>query len=651
MRWTYLITRLLIVALVWGFVAFGMDPLLRYTAVQALQSAIGAKADVAVVTTKFFPPTVTIRNVALASARRPGKNLVEFDELHVRLEPSSLSRRRFVVEEGHLTGLRFDTRRADDGQLEASPEPISEEPSWMSERLTELGTEWLTDLTQQVKAQLDPNVLETYRTGTEMYEKWDARFVDMVSRGKDLEPRVRQLKIQFEQAKKGDPLQQIEQYILVAERAEQIVIEVQGFREELKSIVPEVRSDFQTLNEARIRDQEKVQHTLALLKPDARRITQALLGKTMYRQIQQILTWVEAVRDYQKDLKEQVRPPRSVGRDFEFLVRNPAPDFLLKSLSLSGEISINEELIPFLATISDVTEDPRLLGRPCQMHLTADGSRPLKLQLTWDATGDTPVARMLADYRDTNAIPLLAGKPGDACFRGTLSDLAWTSRLTVMKDQISGSIDLNSRIGHLMFEASEDVREEVVEAANEAISAIQTLNASVDLGGTLRDPEIRLQSDVGEQVSSGVQLAFVHQLDRAKARLVSEVNTYAADQIEKLKGRFSGEYEKLMNENKDLLEQVGEIRTLVATLKSGKADPATIVRQVTNSRLIPEKEGEKIRRVMGDVDTVLNRQGLPVLLQERLQKEASKIPQLPQIPGGFRQFLPQPPARLPISEQ
>ena len=262
---------------------------------------------------------------------------------------------------GHLDGLRFDTKRNDDGQLEKSPEPVSEEPSWMSEKLTELGTEWLTNLTEQVKSQLDPNVLETYRTGTEVYEKWDDRFVDMTTRAKALKPKVDRLQSQFRKAKEGDTLQQIEQYLQVSQRAEEIILEVQDFREELKGIVPEVRSDFQLLNEARERDQEKVKHTLALLKPDPRRISQALLGKPMYAQLQQVLTWIEAAREYQKDLHDQVQPPRSAGRDFEFLDRNPGPDFLMKKLSLSGMISVNQESVPFKAMITDVTEDPRLL--------------------------------------------------------------------------------------------------------------------------------------------------------------------------------------------------------------------------------------------------------------------------------------------------
>lgn len=647
MRWTYLISRLLIVGSVWAFIAFGMDPLLRYSSIQALQTATGARADLGELKTSFFPPSVTVSNVALASARRPGWNLFEFKEMHMGLEASSLSRRRFVVEEGRLDGLRFDTPRSDDGQLDFDPEPVSEEPSWMSEKLTELGSEWLTDITEQVKSQLDPNTLETYRLGTEVYEKWDERFVEMTDRAKAMKPRVDQLREQFKRAKEGDTLQQIEQYLQVSQKAEEIIIEVQGFRDEIKDIVPEVRDDFQTLNAARERDQEKVKHTLSLLKPDARRISQALLGKTMYRQLQEVLTWIEFARDYQKDLKEQVQPPRSAGRDFEFVMRNPAPDFLLKKLSLTGIVSINKEQVPFKAMLTDVTEDPRLLGRPCVMRLAAEGSRPLQMKVTYDATGETTRAEMLVDYRDTNPLPLVAGKPEKASVHATLSDLAWTTRLALIEDAIEGNIDLKSNIANLSFQASDDMRSEITEAANDAFSGIRVLNASVKLGGTLREPEIDLQSDVGEQVALGVQTAFTNQLDKAKERLISEVNSYASDQIEKLRERFTGEYDKLRDDNKELLAQINEVREIVATLQSGKLDTKTIIRQVKNSKLIPQKDQEKITRVMDEIDSTLQGRSLPLGIQEKLNLPAGAM----ELPGILQRSNGQFPTTTDVLQQ
>ena len=379
MRWTYIIPRLTIMSLLWGFLAWGVDPLLRYSTVQSLQSITGAKVDVAALKTTYFPPSFKVQGMALASAGRPGKNMVQFDELHVRLEPHSLSRRRFVIEDGHIEGLRFDTRRSDDGQLEitTAPEVEDTEPSWVTDQLTELGDEWLSSLEEQIKSQLDPNNLETYRVGTAVYDKWDVQFEELVLRAKALEPRARALKLNLDNAKKGDALQQIEQYLAIAQEAELLLRDAQMFREDLKEIIPEVRSDFQSLNDARLRDQEKVKRTVALLKPDPRRISEALLGETMYLRLQEILTWVETIRDYQHGLHAQIRPPRHAGRDFDFRAANPSPDFLLKNLRMTGTISVNRESVPFKALLTDVTEDPILLGRPCV---------PGHLQLQWPRT-------------------------------------------------------------------------------------------------------------------------------------------------------------------------------------------------------------------------------------------------------------------------
>lgn len=633
MRWTYIIPRLIIIGLLWGFLNYGVDPLLRYSTIQSLQSVTGAKVDVGALKTTYFPPSFTIQRMALARAGRPGKNMVEFDELHVKLESHSLSRRRFVIENGHIDGLRFDTRRSDDGQLELTDEPKGTEPSWVTEKLTELGDEWLSSLEEQIKSQLDPNNLETYRIGTGVYEKWDVRFEELVARAKELEPRAKALRQDFENAKQGDTLEQIEQYLTVAREAELLVRDAQTFRDELTGIVPEVRADFQLLNHARMRDQEKVKQTLALLKPDPRRISQALLGQTMYVRLREILTWVETIREYQHGLHEQIQPPRHPGRDFDFRAANPAPDFLLKNLRLTGTVSSNEESVPFKALLTDVTEDPMLLGRPCVMSLVAAGSRPLQLKVIYDATQDIPVAKMRADFRDTNPIPLRAGRPEKACLQAVLNDVTWQSRLVVVQNQIQGQLVLDSRLDQLEFSANEDVRPEIIAAANEVFASLQTLNATVQISGTLLKPDIELHSDVGEQVAIGVKTAFTQQLAVAKVKLMEEVTDFADEQFQTLKNRFAAEYGQLERDNKELIKKVSEVQTLVASLRSGNLDARTLARQVSSSSLIKEKDRVKIDSALEKVDSIFSGQ-LPDGLPGRI----------PNLPGN----LPLSPGLLPI---
>lgn len=616
MRWKWIVPRLLIAFSIWAFIHWGMDPLLRWTAVSALQSVTGARVDIRRVVTTFFPPSIDIQQTAVASARRRGRNLFEFDRMSLQLENRSLSQRRFVISDGRIENLQFDTWRSDDGQLEKPATPVVEEPSWASEKLKELGDEWLTQLSEQARAQLDPNTLETWRLGSEVYEKWDVRFEDLTDRARDLEPRVRSLSEQFKLAKEGSTVDQIEKYLEVAREADLVLQDARRLQNDLKQMAPEVRTDFESINQARLNDQQMIQQKIALLKPDGRRISQALLGRDVYLRVQEMLTWFELFRSYQSELTQQVQPPRNPGRTWPVLPVSPGPAFHARKLSLSGKMSIDRDLIPWQAVLSDITSDPRLLGKPAVLEASAAGPRPLQLKYTVDATTDVLRSELTAELRDPQGFALAAGRRQKARFEAGLSNLTWTAEVALTGNDMSGFIQLLSDIDGLSFEASDDVRPEILEAANEALHDIQSLDVVLALTGTLQKPDIVLSTELGDQIASGIQTAVMQQLDKARTRLLEEADRQATAQLARLRTRFGEEYNRLAKENEQLITQVQEVTQLLAALRSGKVDPRAVIQQVSNSKLLKEKDRESVQRVLNGVNGVMQGQ----LPQELLQK-------------------------------
>ncbi|MFN5796267.1 MAG: TIGR03545 family protein [Planctomyces sp.] len=616
MRWKWIVPRLLIAFSIWAFIHWGMDPLLRWTAVSALQSVTGARVDIRRVVTTFFPPSIDIQQTAVASARRRGRNLFEFDRMSLQLENRSLSQRRFVISDGRIENLQFDTWRSDDGQLEKPATPVVEEPSWASEKLKELGDEWLTQLSEQARAQLDPNTLETWRLGSEVYEKWDVRFEDLTDRARDLEPRVRSLSEQFKLAKEGSTVDQIEKYLEVAREADLVLQDARRLQNDLKQMAPEVRTDFESINQARLNDQQMIQQKIALLKPDGRRISQALLGRDVYLRVQEMLTWFELFRSYQSELTQQVQPPRNPGRTWPVLPVSLGPAFHARKLSLSGNMSIDRDLVPWQAVLSDITSDPRLLGKPAVLEASAAGPRPLQLKYTVDATTDVLRSELTAELRDPQGFALAAGRRQKARFEAGLSNLTWTAEVALTGNDMSGFIQLVSDIDGLSFEASDDVRPEILEAANEALHDIQSLDVVLALTGTLQKPDIVLSTELGDQIASGIQTAVMHQLDRARARLLEEADRQATAQLARLRTRFGEEYNRLAKENEQLITQVQEVTQLLAALRSGKVDPRAVIQQVSNSKLLKERDRESVQRVVNGVNGVMQGQ----LPQELLQK-------------------------------
>lgn len=608
MRWGYLIPRLIIVGIIWAFMAFGFDPLLRYSARESLQAMIGAKADIHQVETGFFPPVATVDKVALASAKKPGTNLMEFDRMSLRMAGAPLLRRCYVVDEAIVTGVRFGTSRDDNGQLEIDPD---EEPSgpmippWMQERLQNMGDEWLEEFTQQAKAQVDPNRLETWRVGNEVYAKWDSRMNTIEIRIQTTKQQLDSLERQIKEAKNGDPVAQVQKYLQAAQDADLLIRDSRAFYTDMKASVPqEVARDFARLDQAQQNDREMVADSIRLLKPDSRRITESLLGEQLYLQLQQMLSWVEAGRGYMKNLQGPPEPERYRGRDFEFPILNPTPKMLCRKMLLSGELMLDRVPTPFKAVLTDVTSNPKLHGRPALLQVSTAGEIPVQLVVRHDATGDIAVTDLSADYMDPTEQQLSAGKQEGDLLTASIRNMQWKARFSLVEDQISGQIDVRSEFGEPQFRTTSPVATALAGVTQDTLSAISSVNATIQLEGSVLKPQVSMSSDLGEKFAAGFETAFATHLPVMKQQALSLVSKYAVEQKQQLAQKLGGRYGELLADHEKLMQNIDNVRTLAANLKAGQVDPNEVYRQVSQSGLLSEKDQQKTDKYMNKANRI-----------------------------------------------
>lgn len=604
MRWTWLIPRLILVTLLWAVFAFGFDPWLRQTAVQSVQSVTGARADIATLTTGFFPPVLSVQGVALASAGKPGTNLIEFDELQCRLGGQALLRRSLVIEEARLTGVRLGTVRNDDGQLQEEPVVDDGEPSWLTEKLREAGDEWLQQLVLDVRQQLDPNTLETWRTGQTLSVKWEQRMEQLQEDLKALQPRVDQLQQQMDEAKKLRSVARIDRYLQLAGEGEQLLREAQEIQNRIQNIVPEVRQDLTSLDQARRNDQQMVVQKIQQLKPSPRRITESLIGPEMYRQLHQALSWLQMGKEYRQQLKQQTQVVRHRGEDFEFPVLNPTPRFLCRQLQMTGELTVDQQLMPFEAVLSDVSSDPVLTGQPTMFRLTATGDSSLHLAIRHDATSEQPTTDVLAEIHGTQTKSLRIGEEKSALLTAGLAGVSWSARIRMQDDQIRGLVQLTSSLQQAHI-ASAGMSPVLKVAIVDILRGVDSVDAAVQVTGTLQRPEVRLDSRLGEQVAAGLQAALSSQAERAKSELASQVTQIAAEQKDRLSAELNGRYQELVADHRATFEKIQGAQRLLASVRSGSSDPVDLFRQVSGSGLLPTKQQEQLDQQMKKRDQLL----------------------------------------------
>ncbi|MCR9198507.1 MAG: TIGR03545 family protein [Planctomycetaceae bacterium] len=609
MRWSYLLPRLFIVAIVWAFFAFGFDPLLRYSATQTLQSVTGAKVDVRQLDTQFFPPMLTVSDVQLADRSKPGRNLVEFGEIKFHLNGDALLRRSYVVETAEMTGVRLGTPRADDGQL-----PVEEQsegsaiPGWVSDQLESFGDEWLDSLTADVKEKLDPNVLESYRLGNQLYVKWDGRFHDVNDQIKTAAAQLKLLKQQMEAARKGDTLDQIQNYLQLAQDADLLLRSTRATVNEFRQKVPaEIRADLAKLNDAQKNDRQMVAHSLRMLKPDPRRITESLIGESMYLQLHQMLSWLETLQDYQHKIKQPPPPERSRGREFEFPLFHPTPKFLVRKMLLTGELPLSDSPTPFHAEVRDITSDPRLLGKPAVLDVATDGKSPVRLVVQHDATSDVAVTQFATDFTDHNGQELSAGKPNGNRLTARLNKMHWNARVTLRDGKIDGTVQMQSDFGdaHLQTESDKPLLASLSGLAETTLSGVRQINGTIRLTGDAKRPDVRFESDLGTQVASGLESAMASFLPEVQGQLLTAFDGYVDQQKQKLYGKLGDQYKHILTDHQQLLASITSTRQLLADLKSGRANPDAVFQAVSQSGVLSDGDQKKADKIRGTANEIL----------------------------------------------
>lgn len=609
MRWSYLLPRLIIVAMVWAFFAFGFDPLLRYSATETLQSITGARADVKELRTTFFPPTLSVSDVQLADRSQPGTNLIALDRILFHLDGDALLRRNYVVETAEITGVRFGTSRSDDGLLpqeEDSSGPTL--PPWVTDRLKSFGDEWVENLTAGIKQKLDPDVLESYRLGNEMYAKWDARFQAVNQQVKSATSELKRLKQQMEAARSGDTLEQVQKYLQLAQDADLLLRNTRTMVNEFRASVPnEIRADFSRLNEAQKNDREMVAHSIRMLKPDPRRITESLIGEEMYLQLHQMLSWLETLQDYQEDIRQPTPPERSRGKDFEFPLLNPVPKYLCRRMLVTGELPLSDVPTPFHAEVRNVTNDPRLLGAPAELNVATDGESPVRLVVVHDATGEVAVTRFATDYTDFTGQELSAGEDKGNRLTAQLGDSHWTAQVTLTQGEIDGVIQMQSRFGGAQLQTSSDkpLLTSLSSLAESSLSRIDRINGTIRLSGSVKRPDVRFESDLGKQVSAGLESALAQFGPEIQNQLLVAFDGYVDEQKQKLYGKLGDRYKEILSDHANLLTSITQARQLLADVKSGRATPDSVFRAVSQSGVLSEKDQRKADNVREKATDVL----------------------------------------------
>jgi uncharacterized protein (TIGR03545 family) len=596
MRWTYLLPRAILVGLVWAFFQYGFDPLLRQGLTLTGERIARAKVEIADVATTFFPPSFRATQVKVADRGHPGTNLVEFGELRGQLELQPLLKRSFIVNEATVRGLKWGTPRSDSGLLPDEPPDMSDDTGRqflenVKHELLARGKDWLAGLSDRARLEFSPNQFETVRLGQELEARWPKEFDRYEADLTALKSRIEELRSML-RTKGGNELAKIERYTQAARDVDALLREIEQLRQQFAQTMRQAQDDLQALSEAKSRDLVKIKEKVDLLHLDPDEVTEFLLGPELTHRLQTALDWMGFVRQRVELATDDPKPVRSRGETILFHPPSKLPAVLIRLMNLEGEGEFSGERLAFQGTVSNVTSQPKLIGKPIVIRIEgagADISAPaansaspielaahqsrkaeaaptlnVQLKAVLDYTQAVPEHKLLLTYQEprpdtravgkSDSIQLAINSRGTGCF----------ADLTMVGDKLSGQVDfqqalesITAKLGTKRFSGDE----RVLAVIQDVVSGVRKITARLQVSGTALKPGVKLRSTLGQELSAGINTAFARQLEAGRRELLVRFEQETTKQSAKLTRLYDEQWQKLTGDlkfNRDEIQQIAQ---------------------------------------------------------------------------------------------
>ncbi|WP_428308323.1 TIGR03545 family protein [Lacipirellula sp.] len=576
-RWKYIAPRLAIVIAVVLAVRYGLDPALRWGIVVSGEAAIGAKVEVANLTTSLRGGTLTVDGVAVANPSKPMRNLLESSQVRLEIDGAQLLRKRVVVHNGRIDGIKFDGERTTSGALEILPETPAE-PSALDPMFTaaqETAAGWFDDLTGRMEQDLLGS-LATPQVAEELKRRWPEQYQALRKRADDLRAKAKQIETAFRDAKKN-PLRGMQQVEELRKQLTQTQAELQATLAEIKALPEQAKADRLALDAARKQDQAFLKEHLKLSGIDPDGLNRYLLGETASGYLEQTTWWIEQVRKFVP--KNRVAAPtRSRGTNVVFAGRRQ-PKMLLERIELAGEARLDGQPLAFTGLLSDVASEPELHERPLQLAIHSSGAVDGVLLVELDRRGEMAHDSIKIDVPQLNLAHRTLGRADKLAVTVAPGAASLKADIRLDGDELVGTIELKQ--SSTLAAQTPALRDDRIAAViQESLSGVDRLEAKIELAGTLKRPSIRIESNVGPQLAAGVSGAVKKYLTDRKDRIMAKVQGEVDEQLAKLQAERDKAQQELMaalGENQQMVTQLasvmggGEVPLQVDVAKLGKA--------------------------------------------------------------------------------
>ena len=594
-RWKAIGPLILFLAIIAVLLWLFAEPVAEDTTEEVGTELLGTQVDIGKLDIRAGEAAVDLQALEVADPFDLGKNLVEAEEIRLKLNPLALAEKKLVVENLRLGGVRFGTtRRTPARPVEGdgfAPQALRSVREWAQQFDVPLLKLTPIDTVRQLV--LNPSQLTTVKTAQALAGRADSarRGLEQSIQQLDVTGTVDSARALATRLKATDPRKlglegtrkAIEDTRASLERLEEAKQRVETLERQVQGGAGSLTAGLLNLDEARKKDYAFARSLLQLPTFSAPEIGEAFFGKVSIDRFQQALYYTELARRYMPPglLPKQHPGPerlRASGMNVRFPKEQDWPKFLVQLGQVDLEIGGDSPLRgAYEAVVQGLTSDPSLYGKPTIVRTsrTAEGSAIAGIDVSAfidhvnpERVRDSASARLRGVELPTLDIPGLPFRlnPGRGAAR---LDFA------LRNDQLSGRWSLSSNQVAWALDSAGRKLNTLEGLVWRVVSGLKNLSVDARVSGGLRSPKLAVSSNLDRAIARRLEAVIGEEVAKAEKMVRAKVDSVVAERVEPVRRQIvavrSEAEARLASERKRVEDVERELQAELKRLTGGLA--------------------------------------------------------------------------------
>ena len=559
-RWKAIGPLLLFFTIITVLVVIFAEPIAHDTTEEASTELLGTQVDVGKLDLYPRQASVDLRALQIANPFNLTHNLMEADDIHLKLNPTALAEKKLVIERLSLSGMRFATARKTPARPVKgngfAPKILQSVEQWTKQFDVPLLSLTPIDTIRQLA--LDPTQLTTIKQAQALVGRTDStrKALDQGFQQLNIAGTVDSARAMAQRLSATDPKQLgLDGTRKALESARARLGELDAAKKRLEQLERSTRAGVQLLGQgtqmldkARQQDFAFAKSLLKLPSFSAPDIGSAFFGKVSIERFKQALYWAELAQQYMPPglLPRPTTGPqrlRAAGQSFEFPKEKEFPRFLLEQGSLDFSIGGTSAVQgAYSATVRGLTSTPSLYGRPTVITASRRAAGSALAAIDVDAiidhvtarTKDSASARLRGVKLPSFEIPGLGFRvePGTGS-----SNLDFS--MTGAGAQLHGRWAIASKEVRWAADTTRGSLNDLERLVWRVVSGLSDLEVVAELGGTVGSPRLSVSSNLDQAIGQRLQAVLGEEVARAERLVRAKVDSLVGDKVEPVKRQIA----------------------------------------------------------------------------------------------------------------